>query len=142
MNKQVFCSKKANQPILPPTMFPKSGHDKLPTEHRPCSDSCNSAFTCSYTPAPYCHGQRIQDHPFQTRQGQTERRAGILHVADQWVMACPILDCGASGATTITFLSFCISSNSILIPGAVIPSSLTTKIIGFLFAILRMQEKF
>ena len=42
-------------------------------------------------------------------------------------------DCGESGATTTTSpISFIISIN-IRKPGAVIPSSLTTKISGFVF---------
>src|SRR5690606_25731842 len=57
------------------------------------------------------------------------------------VIACPIPDCGLSGATTTTSPSCCISSSNTLIPGAVIPSSLTTKIVGFFFTQKRTKNR-
>ena len=46
-------------------------------------------------------------------------------------MACPIALWGASGATTTTSPKVVATSMSALIPGAVMPSSLVTKINGF-----------
>jgi methyl-accepting chemotaxis protein len=46
------------------------------------------------------------------------------------VMACPMALCGLSGATTTTSPIVCITEIKVLIPGAVIPSSLVTKIRG------------
>ena len=46
------------------------------------------------------------------------------------VMACPIPDCGLSGATTITSPMFLTTDIKVLIPGAFIPSSFVTKISG------------
>ena len=45
-------------------------------------------------------------------------------------MACPIPDCGLSGATTITSPISLITDIKVLIPGAFIPSSFVTKISG------------
>jgi hypothetical protein len=57
------------------------------------------------------------------------------------VMACPIADCGESGATTKTSpISFMISIK-VRRPGAVIPSSLVTRIKGFVFIVLVSQLK-
>ena len=49
------------------------------------------------------------------------------------VIACPIADCGLSGATTTTSPISFITSINFLMPGAVIPSSLVTSIRGFFF---------
>lgn len=49
------------------------------------------------------------------------------------VMACPMPDCGPSGATTVTWPISLITSISAFMPIAVIPSSLTTKIEGLVF---------
>src|SRR5690554_3252459 len=47
------------------------------------------------------------------------------------VMACPLPDWGLSGATTTTSAISFIQSIRALIPGAVIPSSLVTRMSGF-----------
>jgi hypothetical protein len=46
-------------------------------------------------------------------------------------MACPMPLCGLSGATTTTSPILFITLIKVLIPGAVIPSSLVTRISGF-----------
>ena len=51
------------------------------------------------------------------------------------VIAWPIPDCGLSGATTTTSPILFITEINDLIPGADIPSSLVTKIKGFLYII-------
>ena len=52
-------------------------------------------------------------------------RKGLL-----MVIACPIADCGLSGATTITSPNFFIVATRARMPGAVMPSSLVTRMIG------------
>jgi len=47
------------------------------------------------------------------------------------LLACPIADCGLSGATTITSPISFIADINVLIPGAEIPSSFVTNIKGF-----------
>src|SRR3990172_9133197 len=46
------------------------------------------------------------------------------------VMACPMADCGLSGATTTTSPNFFMTSTKAASPGALIPSSLVTSIMG------------
>src|SRR6185312_12091234 len=66
----------------------------------------------------------------------SNRSTGCRRRGRPMVMACPMPDCGLSGATTTTFPRSLTASTRLRIPGAITPSSLVIRITGRSFFIV------